>query len=99
MARGRNLKGLEATLGYSFQSRALLERALTHASTRTDKAPAEDNERLEFLGDRVLGLALAEISSRWIRLPPKAHLRDASTGWCARTPAPRSRAIWISGPR
>ena len=61
MARGRNLKGLEATLGYSFQSRALLERALTHASTRTDKAPAEDNERLEFLGDRVLGLAIAEL--------------------------------------
>ena len=61
MARGRNLKGLETALGYHFQSRALLERALTHASTRTEKKPAEDNERLEFLGDRVLGLSIAEL--------------------------------------
>ena len=61
MARGRNLKGLETALGYRFQSRALLERALTHASTRTEKKPAEDNERLEFLGDRVLGLSIAEL--------------------------------------
>ena len=61
MARGRNLKGLETALGYHFQSRPLLERALTHASTRTEKKPADDNERLEFLGDRVLGLSIAEL--------------------------------------
>lgn len=61
MARGRNLKSLETSLGYHFRSRALLDRALTHASTRTEKKPAEDNERLEFLGDRVLGLAIAEL--------------------------------------
>ena len=61
MARGRNLKGLETALGYHFKSRALLDRALTHASTRTDKKPIDDNERLEFLGDRVLGLTIAEL--------------------------------------
>ena len=59
--RGRNLKGLEAALDYHFKSRSLLDRALTHASTRTDKKPADDNERLEFLGDRVLGLTIAEL--------------------------------------
>lgn len=51
-------------LGYDFRDRALLERALTHASVgegaqpQTHRAP-RDNERLEFLGDRVLGLLVA----------------------------------------
>jgi ribonuclease-3 len=35
--------------------------ALTHASTRTSGGPRLDNERLEFLGDRVLGLVVAEM--------------------------------------
>jgi len=47
---------LEARLGHTFADRALLERALTHASVEN----APDNERLEFLGDRVLGLVIAE---------------------------------------
>ncbi len=68
MAR-RNIKGLETTLGYRFKSRAVLERALTHASTRSDQSKGEDNERLEFLGDRVLGLAIAELL---IERDPKA---------------------------
>jgi ribonuclease III len=45
-----------ASLGYVFRDRDLLERALTHASANT----ARSNERLEFLGDRVLGLVIAE---------------------------------------
>lgn len=57
----RNIKGLETALGYQFKSRALLDRALTHASIRSDQSKGEDNERLEFLGDRVLGLAVAEL--------------------------------------
>ena len=61
MARGRNLKGLEAALGYKFNGRSMLQRALTHASKRTEKGKAQDNERLEFLGDRVLALAIAEL--------------------------------------
>jgi ribonuclease-3 len=48
---------LEARLGYRFKDRALLERALTHASVGMGAA---DNERLEFLGDRVLALVMAE---------------------------------------
>ena len=68
MAR-RNIKGLETALGYHFKSRTVLERALTHASTRSDQAKSEDNERLEFLGDRVLGLAIAELL---IERDPKA---------------------------
>ena len=48
---------LEARLGHSFADRGLLAEALTHSSATTDTA---SYERLEFLGDRVLGLILAE---------------------------------------
>ncbi len=47
--------GLERLLSYRFRDPRLLTRALTHAS----HGP-EHNERLEFLGDAVLGLAIAE---------------------------------------
>lgn len=47
---------LEARLGHVFADKALLRRALTHASADTEAS----NERLEFLGDRVLGLICAE---------------------------------------
>jgi ribonuclease-3 len=58
---GRSLKTLEQALGHHFKSKAMLQRALTHASRRTEKKNVRDNERLEFLGDRVLGLAIAEL--------------------------------------
>ncbi len=52
---------LEKALTYKFKSRALLKRALTHASVRSQREKSDDNERLEFLGDRVLALAIAEL--------------------------------------
>jgi ribonuclease-3 len=55
------LKDLSALLGHDFSDPALLKLALTHASARPGARPDEDNERLEFLGDRVLGLAIAEL--------------------------------------
>jgi len=55
---------LEKVLGHRFANPELLEQALTHRSAlsgRSKKQSAVDgNERLEFLGDRVLGLATAE---------------------------------------
>jgi len=63
MLRARKYKGLEAELGYRFKKQELLERSLTHASVRGTKAERSDNERLEFIGDRVLGLAVAEALS------------------------------------
>jgi len=63
LAAVRKLKDLEARLGYAFKDRALLKKALTHASVRQASAKRRDNERLEFLGDRVLGLSVAEILS------------------------------------
>jgi ribonuclease-3 len=60
-ARDTALKDLCARLGHEFSDPALLKVALTHASARAGGCPQEDNERLEFLGDRVLGLAIAEL--------------------------------------
>ena len=46
--------------GYEFQNEALLEEALTTPSYRMQHPDAKDNQRLEFLGDAVLGLMAAE---------------------------------------
>ena len=51
---------LEANIGYTFTDRALFERALTHASWGDGRKGVRSYERLEFLGDRVLGLMTAE---------------------------------------
>jgi len=59
--RTSDLSQLSARLGHDFADPSLLKLALTHASARPDSKPNEDNERLEFLGDRVLGLAVAEL--------------------------------------
>jgi len=50
-----SLKRLQGTIAYQFQNIALLKRALTHRSASTSHM-----ERLEFLGDAVLGLVIAE---------------------------------------
>jgi ribonuclease-3 len=51
----KDIKALEARLGHQFSDASLLKLALSHASIG-----AQSNERLEFLGDRVLGLIVAE---------------------------------------
>ena len=51
---------LEQRLGYRFADRELLERALTHSSAGEGAKKIRHNERLEFLGDRVLNLMTAE---------------------------------------
>ena len=64
----QNLSKFEKLIGYTFQNPALLERALTHRSWAFEKLPSGSdeevrelqNESLEFVGDSVLGLAIAE---------------------------------------
>jgi ribonuclease III len=53
-----DLLAFQGRLGYSFRRPDLLVRAVTHASIGSATRP--DNQRLEFLGDRVLGLVMAE---------------------------------------
>lgn len=64
MLRPRKFKELETKLGHRFKDSSLLERSLTHASVRGGKSARSDNERLEFIGDRVLGLAIAELLNK-----------------------------------
>lgn len=52
---------LEARLGYDFKSYEDLERALTHSSVRKKNDDGFHYQRLEFLGDRVLGLCIAHM--------------------------------------
>jgi len=52
---------LQQSIGYTFNDEALLQRALTHSSYANErKLPHGSNERLEFLGDSVLGFLAAE---------------------------------------
>lgn len=59
-----SLQDLEEKLGYRFQNRKLLQRALTHRSWLSDRsaviAENADNEQLEFLGDSILGFVVSE---------------------------------------
>ncbi len=86
-----SLEELELRLGYTFSSRALLLRALTHKSLLAELppdasagAPPRDNEQLEFLGDSILGfLASDHLVRRCPTYPEgklsklKAHLVSA----------------------
>ena len=54
------VEALQQRLGHHFADRELLERALTHSSAGEGAKQIRHNERLEFLGDRVLNLMTAE---------------------------------------
>jgi ribonuclease-3 len=61
LEREKLLSELEQKIGFSFRSRALLDRALTHRSYANERADTGclDNEALEFLGDSVLGFVVS----------------------------------------
>jgi ribonuclease-3 len=66
------MKTLEEKLGYQFRDRRLLENALTHSSFANEHhmGAVGSNERLEFLGDSVLGMVVADdLFHRYSRLP------------------------------
>ena len=60
-------KEISRLLNYKFKNNKLLEEALTHSSA--SKSSNVNNERLEFLGDRVLGLVISE---ELLRLNPQS---------------------------
>lgn len=61
LEREKLLSELEQKIGYSFRSRALLDRALTHRSFANERVGenCQHNEALEFLGDSVLGFVVS----------------------------------------
>ncbi len=58
MKLSSDLQAFQGRIGYVFENPDLLIRALTHGSLSSATRP--DNQRLEFLGDRVLGLVISE---------------------------------------
>jgi ribonuclease-3 len=63
--RRRSTAGFEASIGYRFKDPALLEQALTHISALTGaRNRAGSYQRLEFLGDHVLGLVVSDMLFR-----------------------------------
>ncbi len=56
------IKDLEAAIGYTFQNITLLQNALAHSSYANERwqDSLKSNERLEFLGDSILGMVVAE---------------------------------------
>ena len=51
----KSIKDLEIIIKYNFKNKELLHKALTHKSSNN----TDNNEKLEFLGDRVLGLVIS----------------------------------------
>lgn len=80
--RSEAVRALTRALGHEFGDPSLLERALTHPSVGEGAAhdavgrPILDNQRLEFFGDRVLGLLVAE---RLMRDYPQANEGEMSS--------------------
>ncbi len=58
MRLSADMRAFAARIGHDFREPELLNRALTHGSVSSPMRP--DNQRLEFLGDRVLGMVIAE---------------------------------------
>jgi ribonuclease-3 len=71
--RGR-ASPLERALGIRFKSRAIREAALTHRSYAFEQNTGETNERLEFLGDAVLGLVVTDLAYRRFPDMPEGEL-------------------------
>ena len=69
-------RNLEEGLGYIFQNRKLLENALTHSSYANENRERglPDNERLEFLGDSILGFVVADYLYRRFPEKPEGEL-------------------------
>ncbi|WP_435166131.1 ribonuclease III [Falsirhodobacter sp. 1013] len=72
MKLSADLRALQTRLGHEFQRPELLVRALTHSSIASATRPS--NERMEFLGDRVLGLSIADALVRADRAAAEGQL-------------------------
>ena len=70
------MTALEERLGYSFRNRALLETAVTHSSYANENRASGIvcNERLEFLGDSVLGVTVADFLYRHFPDMPEGRM-------------------------
>lgn len=68
------MEELEKKIGYIFKNKSLLRNALTHSSYANEAGNCESNERLEFLGDSVLGFVTAEALYRKMSGSPEGEM-------------------------
>ena len=97
MARRKpNLDELLNKLGYRFEKPELLDEALTHVSA--PKADGQSYQRLEFLGDRVLGLAIADLLYRTFPGAPEGELSRRLAELVRRESCAEIAIAWDVGP-
>jgi len=94
--RKPNLDELLNKLGYRFENPALLDEALTHVSA--PKADGQSYQRLEFLGDRVLGLAIADLLYRTFPGAPEGELSRRLAELVRRESCAEIAITWDVGP-
>lgn len=88
------MQNIETTLGYTFKNKKLLEQALTHSSLTSDIHL--NYERLEFLGDRILGVTIAETLCQTFVNEPEGSLSQRFVGLiCKETVAEIMRNLHI----
>ncbi len=91
--------GLEANLGYGFAGSELLSRALTHISGSSGAgARASSYQRLEFLGDRVLGLAVSAMLYAEFPHATEGELSRRLADLVRRESCAEVAALWDVGP-
>ncbi|MEY4165401.1 MAG: ribonuclease [Actinomycetota bacterium] len=73
---GEPLEELCDRLGHRFSDPSLLQLALVHRSWLAENSGGESNERLEFLGDAVLGLVIADVAYQRLGDSPEGKLSD-----------------------
>ncbi len=73
--KAKDWVALEERIGYRFADRTLLERAMTHISALSGGSRTNSYQRLEFLGDHVLGLVISDMLYRAF---PKANEGELS---------------------
>ncbi|MEE1611622.1 ribonuclease III [Microvirga sp. CF3016] len=97
MARRKpNLDELLKKLGYRFEKPELLDEALTHVSA--PQAAGQSYQRLEFLGDRVLGLAIAELLFKTFPSAPEGELSRRLAELVRRESCAEIAIAWDVGP-
>lgn len=88
------MKSLQSKLNYKFKDPSLLELAVTHSSYANEKGGHNNNERLEFLGDSVLGFITAEYLFTTMPGTPEGELTKLrSAAVCEKSLAEFARQI------
>jgi ribonuclease-3 len=96
-SRKKSLEPLQDKLGYTFKYASLLNAALTHVSA-AKASDGQNYQRLEFLGDRVLGLTIAEMLYRTFPKSAEGELSRRLSELVRRETCSEVAVTWDVGP-